>query len=305
MRSAVIHEFGGAWTEIKLDAIERYLGFFTRVLSGQPFNLHYVDAFAGSGTRTAIAVTGGLLEDAPIAHEKVELAGSVTRALAVEPGFQSYTFIEGNRARLQGLAAIQAEHPSKMISLCPGETNQVLASLFSGKAWQPGTRNRAVVFLDPYGMNVMWETLTLLAQTRAADVWYLFPLEGVSRQLAGVIDRIDKHKSASLDRIFGTADWREDLYTTQVQYSLLDNLETTATRNVSKAQIEAYARGRLGTLFRYVSEPLQLLAEGRGQLFSLLCLSNSASDPAINLIKKGVKYAMQRPGQASRRSAAP
>jgi hypothetical protein len=81
------HRFGGAWTELKLDAVHYYLGFFTRVLRTQPFDLWYIDAFAGSGTRTIERETGGLLENAPVTEVTEELAGSVLRALSVDPPF--------------------------------------------------------------------------------------------------------------------------------------------------------------------------------------------------------------------------
>lgn len=161
---------------------------------------------------------------------------------------------------------------------------------------------RAVVFLDPYGMNVEWETLELLASTRAVDVWYLFPMLAVTRQLARDMSRVDEHKSAKLDEIFGTSNWRKELYDTQVIDDLFDQPVTTSVRKVTLPQIEEYARKRLGTLFRYVSEPLPLIAEGRGQLFSLFCLSNSSSDAAIDLIKKGVRATLKKyGGPASRR----
>ena len=46
--------FGGAWTEVKLDAVNYYLNFYTDVLKNKPtpqnpFELWYIDAFAGSG----------------------------------------------------------------------------------------------------------------------------------------------------------------------------------------------------------------------------------------------------------------
>ena len=45
------HIFGGPWTEIKLDAVEYYLGCYTRALKQVDFDLWYIDAFAGSGDR--------------------------------------------------------------------------------------------------------------------------------------------------------------------------------------------------------------------------------------------------------------
>jgi three-Cys-motif partner protein len=41
--------FGGAHTEIKLQAVEKYLHAFTTALKKQGFKLIYFDAFAGSG----------------------------------------------------------------------------------------------------------------------------------------------------------------------------------------------------------------------------------------------------------------
>lgn len=45
----VRHEYGGQWTRLKLDILKDYLQFYTTALKGQPFTLHYVDAFAGTG----------------------------------------------------------------------------------------------------------------------------------------------------------------------------------------------------------------------------------------------------------------
>ena len=41
--------FGGAWTRQKLEILRRYLDTYTTALKDQPFELIYVDAFAGAG----------------------------------------------------------------------------------------------------------------------------------------------------------------------------------------------------------------------------------------------------------------
>lgn len=300
------HRFGGAWTELKLDAVHYYLGFFTRVLKTQPFDLWYIDAFAGSGTRVVERETGGLLEASMVGETTEEIAGSVIRALDVDPPFSRHVFIEGNASRFRELDAIRSNRPEKRIECRHGDANTELMTIFGSHPWSNQIAGRgklrAVVFLDPYGMNVEWETLKLLASTRAVDVWYLFPMLAVTRQLARDITRVDEHKSAKLDAIFGTTNWRDELYDTQVITDLFEQPITTSVRKVTLRQIEEYARKRIGTLFRYVSEPLPLLAEGRGQLFSLFCLSNSASDAAVDLIEKGVRATLKKyGGPASRR----
>jgi three-Cys-motif partner protein len=46
------HEFGDQHTELKLSIIEKYLKFFTTALRGKFKELWYIDAFAGTGSRT-------------------------------------------------------------------------------------------------------------------------------------------------------------------------------------------------------------------------------------------------------------
>ncbi len=301
------HRFGGAWTELKLDAVNYYLGFFTRALNTTQFDLWYIDAFAGSGTRTVERETGGLLENAPIAEVTEELAGSVLRALTVEPPFSRLVFIEGNQSRFLELEAIRKSMPEREIICRHGDANRELNAILSSPPWKSQAQGRgkmrAVCFLDPYGMNVEWQTLLTLANTRAVDVWYLFPMLAVTRQLANDKDRVDQYKAAKLDAIFGTENWREELYETEIVTTLFDEIIEKSVRKVTLPQIEQYARARLQTLFRYVSPSLPLIADSRGQLFSLFCLSNSASDAAIELIQKGVQSTLKKyGGPASRRT---
>jgi three-Cys-motif partner protein len=62
-----MQEFGSGWTELKLDAIEKYLDFYTIALKKSGFKLCYIDAFAGSGS---VKIKSG-----------DEIEGSATRAL--------------------------------------------------------------------------------------------------------------------------------------------------------------------------------------------------------------------------------
>lgn len=305
MAADVGHRFGGAWTEVKLDAVSDYCAFFNKVLVDQPsadrpFERWYFDAFAGSGTRRVERATGGLLEGRPVELATEDMAGSVMKALQVDPPFHKLAFIEGHRGRFQSLEAVRAAHPERGIVCLNGDANEKLVEIFGAPPWSRQRQGRGscrgLCFLDPYGMNVDWATLKLLAETRAVDVWYLFPLDAVSRQLAGNLDRVDQNKQRRLDEIFGTPKWREEIYKVETTNDLFAEKITTATRQFDRGQIERYARERLGTIFRYVSDPLPLLNDSGRQLFSLFCLSNSASDAAIGLIKKGVAWVLKKHG---------
>ena len=45
-------QFGGAWSVLKVEAVEKYLQAYAQVMSQQPFELSYIDTFAGSGSFT-------------------------------------------------------------------------------------------------------------------------------------------------------------------------------------------------------------------------------------------------------------
>lgn len=94
------HAFGGAWTEIKLDAVRYYLEFYTGALRNQAFDLWYIDAFAGSGERTELRESGGLIDGTPVELKNIQLDGSAKRAMAINPPFKHLIFIEDNAERL-------------------------------------------------------------------------------------------------------------------------------------------------------------------------------------------------------------
>lgn len=305
------HTFGGAWTEVKLDAVMDYCQFFNEVLVNQPnsirpFQRWYFDAFAGSGTRQVVRETGGLLDGSPVYNETVDLAGSVLKALEINPPFHKLAFIEGHRGRFRSLENIRAARPERGIICMHGDANEELRKIFGTPPWSQQSQgrgsHRGLCFLDPYGMAVDWSTLALLARTQAVDVWYLFPLEAVTRQLSGTLDRVDEHKQRRLDEIFGTPMWRDEIYHVETTQDLFANITSTATKNFNRGQLERYTTVKLGSLFRYVSKPLPLLNDSGRQIFSLFCLSNSASDAAIGLIRKGVAWVLKKHGlSASRR----
>lgn len=134
------HKFGGAWTEVKLDAVSDYCQFFNKVLVDQPsdsrpFDRWYFDAFAGSGTRQIERSVGGLLEGTPVEAETQDLAGSVLKALEIDTPFHKLVFIEGHGGRFRSLEAIKAEHPERGIICEHGDANLKLMEIFSAQPW--------------------------------------------------------------------------------------------------------------------------------------------------------------------------
>ncbi|MBK6682857.1 MAG: three-Cys-motif partner protein TcmP [Deltaproteobacteria bacterium] len=112
------HRFGGDWTDAKLDVLAKYLNATRRRWRAkptpeQPFRKAYIDAFAGTGTRTARArgverrLRDLLFPDLAEAAPQKLLDGSAKLALQVEPRFDKYIFIERSPERCQQLEGLK------------------------------------------------------------------------------------------------------------------------------------------------------------------------------------------------------
>jgi three-Cys-motif partner protein len=213
-------KFGGDWTEKKLSCLRKYLGAYRRIFTqnerARYFRTWYVDAFAGTGSRatsTGAPTEQAVFEDVYADQETNDYQdGSAKIALALPEPFDHYLFIEKSKGRVNQLKqAIHRDHTA-LIPRCDfrrGDANTVLKGWCQERDWQ---KERAVVFLDPYGMQVEWSTFEALEATKSIDLWYLFPLGvGVARLLTYRGD-IDETWQRRLDSLFGTTTWRTEFY---------------------------------------------------------------------------------------------
>lgn len=294
----VEYGFGGGWTEIKLNAVADYLTFYTRALQASPtpenpFETWYVDAFAGTGDRTVETSAGGLFEVEGSTFDRVRLEGSARRAIAVDPQFRHLLFIEKDARRFAALDRVKEEYPQRDIRCVRGDANDEIREVFSSGPWIVPSRRglqRAVVFLDPYGMSVRWDTLQFLAATGRADVWYLFPLHAALRQLSHDHSALDPSKRAALNEVFGTPDWEGEFYKHRPEPTSLFDLPDAAgpSRIADPDKVEQFAASRLRTIFSFVSEPIPILTRRKLRQFSLFLLSGNSNARAKALIQRGV-----------------
>jgi three-Cys-motif partner protein len=287
------HKFGGDWTEVKLAKLEKYLRAYRTIFSGNEkarhFKTWYVDAFAGTGSRTtagASSITGkDLFADDVYTDAEIKgyRDGSARIALGLPDSFHHYLFIDKARNRVAELKKmIGKDHPS-LLSRCEfehGDANQVLTTWCRGRDW---TKERAVVFLDPYGMQVEWSTVQTLAATKGIDLWYLFPLGiGVARLLKRD-GNLEESWVKRLDAVFGTKDWRERFYETTVSEGLFGPLETVE-RDAPAEKIQAFIHERLKSCFVGVADGLVLRNSKSSPLYSL-CFAASNARGATTAIK--------------------
>lgn len=281
------HEFGGQHTEIKLEIVEKYLKAYTSALRRKLSQLWYIDAFAGTGSRTVrIDARDGDLFNDPSPERTETRRGSARIALDVAPSFDRFIFMDQSSEHCEALSALRQNYPQHDITVLRGDANRLIQDEIKWDGWR---KTRAVMFLDPYGMEVEWATLQVIAETRAIDVWYLFPLSGLYRQAARNIEAIDETKRRALTRMLGTDAWEKELYSiVSPPTDFLEGLEPPESRqrNADVAGLEAYVRGRLQEIFPLVLEPFPLPPAKRPQRFSLFFAIANPSEAAIRLARR-------------------
>ncbi len=280
------HVFGGPWTKAKLEVLRKYLKAYRQIMKGQQFITAYIDAFAGSGSVDTEPGPRPSPQAALIAPQDPESGtsfdGSARVALKIQPPFERYIFIEQSRKRCEALEALRCEFKEladKIVIQC-GEANAEVLRLCD-KNW---ARRRAVLFLDPYGMQLEWATIEAVAKTKAIDMWLLFPLAmGPTRMITETGD-MPIGWSERLDKFFGSAEWREVFYQRKTKPTLFGT-ETVTQRAVGEREIAAYVKGRLDKLFPGVSSSIGRLRNSRNSTLYLLFFAAANPNGAKTAIK--------------------
>lgn len=299
------HFFGGAWTETKLEIVAAYAKSFQTALKNQPFENWYVDPFAGTGERSEKRETGGIFDSQSGREEVVTFAGSARRALDISPPFDHYRFADAKAGHVRALRKLASEYEHRDVRVFHGDGNDCVRDVLRETPWTgPNAwRQRGIVFLDPYGMAVRWETLQRIADTKKLDVWFLFAAKAVRQQLGANIHDVDETKAAALDRFFGEPNWREEFFRAPEGQVTLFDIEPTAETAVNLSAIGAYARTRFTDAFCWVSEPKSLTVRNVPDYFQLYCMTNNNSEKAVTLVSRLHSGVVKAHEQASRHTS--
>ena len=292
-------EFGGPWTEHKLECVKKYLSAYTTIMAKQRFfRFAYIDAFAGTGYRELKhdEDTDAAMFPEFNSPEVVDFQqGSARNALEVEPPFEKYVFIEKSANRYVELEELKkefllkAEFSENSIECVQGDANPYLQNL-CGKNWRS---HRALVFLDPYGMQMEWETIRAIAGTEAIDLWILFPIGSVNRLLKndGEIHAPNRDR---LDLFFGETDWFDVFYQLAEQISFFSPEEQIAFFNREEhwqktghifEEIERYFIERLRSVFAGVAPQPLWLRNSKNVPLYLLCFAAGNPKGAPTAVK--------------------
>lgn len=271
-------KFGGEWTKEKLDILRKYLDAYTTALKdkphpNRPFELVYIDAFAGTGKIR--------LKDTNYSGQVGEfIQGSIELALDIEDkSFDKFYFIEKDEKRCQALEAMSEGHLKRnKISIYNGDANDFLKTEIQ---LEMDENHRGVLFLDPFATEVEWESVKAIAASEALDAWILFPSSAIARLLPTTKKPEDVSATwkRKLDKIFGGDHW-EGLYSNPTQTPLFGESRDSGVEGL----IEIYKKNLRDLLGkRFLDKSATLRGPKRTPLFEFMFFTGNPKSNAITL----------------------
>lgn len=288
-------KFGGQWTGEKLEVLKKYLEAYAIALKNQPFNIIYIDAFAGTGQidykkNKLYKNIISLFDKDEIQERKEFLDGSTKIALETSPSFDKYVFIEKTKEKCNELEKLKTQYEKRNIEIYRDDANKCLIDICNSIDWN---KNRAVVFIDPYGMQVKWETLEYISKNSRIDLWYLFPIDATNRLLKrnGQIDEANKK---TLDDTLGTDEWFNEFYEKNKQMDIFKGTnDLTKICNFDK--IVLFIDKRLKDIFIAVAKKPKILKNSKEHtLYAFYFATSNDSEKAQKLALKIANHILSK-----------
>jgi three-Cys-motif partner protein len=256
----------GYWSEIKLAILEKYAKPYNQILLSHHLRPIYIDGFAGAGHHKAKG------------SERI-IEGSPTRALGVDPPFDSLHFVDSDGERVAQLKRLSADRPN--VSVYHGDCNEVLVNqVFPGIKF--ADRQRALCILDPYGLHLDWETIKMAGQSGVIEIFLNFPVMDINRNvLWHNSERVSELHRERMTKFWGDRSWESAAYpTTQ---GLFEPMQEKAT---NEDVAEAF-RVRLKKVagFKYVPKPMPMRnSTGAVVYFLFFAAQQPAADKIVQEI---------------------
>ena len=261
-----MNQFGGDWTEAKMDIVVSYAKAYLTIMQKQHWvKTMYFDGFAGSGFISSDE------------EKNEERKGTALRILdIIEPcPFSLYYFVELNELHKKQLESIiQDKYFGRNAHIANADCNEKLMRMAG--FLRAHKEYRSLVFIDPYGMSVNWNSIEAL-KGLGVDLWILVPTGiGVTRLLKNDgnisiawLKRLEKFLGISQEEI------KNHFYETKEKNTLfgMETLLEKQKDTVNRAG-ELY-KERLKTVFKYVSESFVMKNSTNSIMYHFMMATNN------------------------------
>ncbi|MBU0486537.1 MAG: three-Cys-motif partner protein TcmP [Bacteroidetes bacterium] len=271
-------EWGGPWTEIKLETFSKYVEAYLRIMNKNPFwKTIYFDGFAGSGSKEK-ETKSDLYRQLEISEEEERTykgAGERVLSLDNSNSFNFYYFIDKEEKSLEKLKAkLQTiiDNSGRTVVFRAGDANMNIKKLAEALRTN---EYAALILLDPFGMQIDWDSFKELKNTRS-DVWVLVPTGVIVNRL---LDKFAKLKHINkLESFFGLsgAEIKAYFYKHEVVQTLFGEEEIVIKVSKPIEKIANLYAKKMKTIWKYVTEePLRLVNRNGVPIFHFVFASNN------------------------------
>jgi three-Cys-motif partner protein len=272
----------GPWAQEKLAYLKSYLNAYTQVLLKQKWckGTYYFDAFAGAGEaklrkpenrkeQSNIILPTIVEEDADFTEY---IQGSPRVSLEIEHPFTHYFFVENNPAHIEKLKQLKNEYSTKReITIYPGEaTKHINTFIEYVNDWK---KYRAVAFLDPFGMQVPWDTICAIAQKKSIEIILNLPIgTTIQRLIKRDSSKMSIKDMERLTSYFGSGEWEQIVYNYDgsKQTSFLDDTESIIKYDNAALRLVAWYKSRLEEIFGCTAGPKLITNTQGAHLYYLI-----------------------------------
>ena len=284
--SELYQTWGGSWTEEKLEAFEKYVNAYLTIMNKYRdlfgWKLLYFDGFAGSGTRTTNQGTDSelmmeLFREQEISLEQISVYQSAAERVVniKQRGFDYYYFVDLDKSANDELKEKLRPYSNQGKNLTFRNTDANSITKRMGEYLIANEKIKGLVLLDPFGMNIDWETIAAL-KGASVDLWILVPSGVIINRLLerdGSLKHIEK-----LKQYFGLtkSEIESRFYTKKTDKTLFGEIEKVEkVKEPIKRIAELYVE-RLKTLFPYVTENPLVMTNTKGvPIFHFVFASNN------------------------------
>jgi three-Cys-motif partner protein len=282
-------EWGGIWTEKKLDTFAKYVAAYLAIMKKYPYwKTIYFDGYAGNGNRKD-KCKSSLYHQLLLTEQDEKLYKGAAERVLTLPNNLSFDYHYFIDTKVESLSKLKA----KLLNLQktkdnpfqyrPRDCNQQLLEL-SKAMKEKKNRFASLVLLDPFGMQIDWGSIESLKDTRT-DIWILIPTGVIVNRL---LDKTCKLKhSQKLQSFFGLEEHEiiDFFYQKETHPTLFGETEIITKVNSPIKKIAALYALRLKTIWKFVTEEPLRLDNSRGvPIFHFVFASNNES--ALKIAKQ-------------------
>lgn len=272
-----MNNFGGDWTSQKIEIVASYTQAYLSVMKKQSFKLIYFDGFAGSGS----------IEKS---DNEIIIQGAALRVLAIDDPrpFDIYYFVELVKKYADNLKTLIDEHyPERKCFVRSEDCNTKLNDLAIYLNKKENEFTKVLAFIDPKGMQVKWQSLTML-QGLGIDMWILVPLGmGVTRLLKKDGNISDAWVEKLKIFLGMTENEIRGYFYTEDRVTLFGEIENGEKQKNAINRAAKLYQERLKTIFKYVSQPYVLRNSKNSPMYHFYLATNNAT--AIKIANDVVK----------------